>query len=136
MAEKQPKSRPLELAIGAREQAQNAKKKVDSAFSGPSENSVGIRFLIRVHLPIFLDRRSLRSSSSSRCRFGRDSLRGEELSNEGCLDLGCLGHPVASFLEQRGDPGAGCPFEDAAENVPQPCQLNEKVHSLIKNHII
>jgi hypothetical protein len=37
MAEKQPKSRPLELAIGAREQAQNAKKKVDSAFSGPSE---------------------------------------------------------------------------------------------------
>ena len=50
-------------------------------------------------------------------RFGRDSLRGEELSNEGCLDLGCLGHPVASFLEQRGDPGAGCPFEDAAEKV-------------------
>ena len=42
---------------------------------------------------------------------------GEELSNEGCLDLGCLGHPVASFLEQRGDPGAGCPFEDAAEKV-------------------
>ena len=40
---------------------------------------------------------------------------GEELSNEGCLDLGCLGHPVASFLEQRGGPGTGCPFEDATE---------------------
>ena len=53
MAEKQPKSRPQELAIAARGQAQNAKKKVDSAFSGPSENSVGIRFLIRVHLPFF-----------------------------------------------------------------------------------
>ena len=53
-------------------------------------------------------------------------MHGEGLSNDGCLDLGCLGHPVASFLEQRGDPGAGCPFEDAAEKVPPPCQHKEK----------
>jgi hypothetical protein len=37
MAEKQPKRRPQELAIGARGQARNAKKKVDSAFSGPNK---------------------------------------------------------------------------------------------------
>ena len=59
-------------------------------------------------------------------RFGRDSLRGEELKNEGCLDLGCLGHPVASFLDQRGDPGAECPFEDAAEKVSPPSKNIKK----------
>ena len=51
---------------------------------------------------------------------GGARLRGEELSNEGCIDLACLGHPVASFLEQRGDPGSGRPFEDAAEKDAQP----------------
>ena len=46
-------------------------------------------------------------------RWSWGTLRGEERPNEGCLDLACLGHSVASFLEQRGDPGAGCPFEEA-----------------------
>lgn len=39
-------------------------------------------------------------------------MRGEERPHEGYIDLVCLGHPVASLLEQRGDPGAGLPFED------------------------
>ena len=43
------------------------------------------------------------------------TLRGEERPNEGGSVLTCLDHLVASFLEQRGDPGAGCPFVDAAE---------------------
>ena len=39
----------------------------------------------------------------------------KEQADEDCLHLACQGHPVAAFLEQRGDPGAGLPFEDAAE---------------------
>jgi hypothetical protein len=53
---------------------------------------------------------------------GGHLLRGEERPNEGKCVLGCLGHPVASWLELRGDPGAGRLFEDATEE-EQSCQL-------------
>ena len=52
-------------------------------------------------------------------RLGRGSLRGEELPNEGCLDLACLGRPVASFFEQQGDPGAVVPYAQSIYKHPQ-----------------
>ena len=59
-------------------------------------------------------------------------MRGEELKNEGCLDLGCLGHPVASL--SRMDQYGGADMNAVTPRTSEEAEVVLVVHDEVVVH--